>query len=208
MGVGDNFDTSTKGLTNRKTGRIAGSFESGRVEQDNNFGHPCNIGCGCKKVCDGLLGPCLIPPELTVTLTKSDKSRLEAEFNVTQGSQGKGNAETFHLIYSNGVWRGRKCCFDADSRIVLSKNDDGDDEFHYPEEGEDESLAGASLYFVRDENAAKSYGKHDENWESKHKLSGFFKFDSDDKPVTAVGCVDSEVMAHQLDLEQATKLRV
>ena len=93
MTVGDNFDTSSLGTRNRRTKRYAGSLETaglyGQWYQENNFGHPCNIGCGCKKVCDGLLGPCLLPPELQVTLVKSSSGRVSARIQTdTKGSQG------------------------------------------------------------------------------------------------------------------------
>ena len=182
MAVGDNFDTSTTGLINRRTGRIAGSFESGLTTQENNYGHPCNIGCGCKKVCDGVLGPCLLPPELTVTLTKSSTSRIEAEFNITQGTQGSAGAETYHLIYSNGVWKGRKCCFDDHEGGAA----------YGASFASSAGESGEAFYFVRDEDAAKTYGKDDDEWESKYKLNSFFKFNEEGKNIPAVGCVDSD----------------
>ena len=130
MAVGDNFDTSTAGLQNRRSNRIAGSFESGLTKQENNYGHPCNVGCGCKKVCDGVAGTCLLPPELTITIVNTPDGRVAAR-RIDDGSTGsgdpslKGTGELYHLIYNNGVWRGRKCCFgdECDPCDVTTLND-------------------------------------------------------------------------------------
>ena len=130
MAVGDNFDTSTAGLQNRRSNRIAGSFESGLTKQENNYGHPCNVGCGCKKVCDGVAGTCLLPPELTITIVNTPDGRVAAR-RIDAGSTGsgdpslKGTGELYHLIYNNGVWRGRKCCFgdECDPCDVTTLND-------------------------------------------------------------------------------------
>ena len=66
MGIGDNFDTSVPGLKNQRTGRASGHALSG---QDDNGGHPCNAGCGCKPVCsDAPWGGCMLPPELKISI--------------------------------------------------------------------------------------------------------------------------------------------
>ena len=65
MGIGDNFDTSNIGLRNARTGRKSGH---GHSWMDDNGGHPCNIGCGCKEVFYGAEGNCSLPPEIRVSI--------------------------------------------------------------------------------------------------------------------------------------------
>ena len=69
MGLGDNFDTSAEGLINYRTGRKSGHTLPG---QDNNGGHPCNIGCGCKSVFYGTEGNCMLPNEIKIGIAKVD----------------------------------------------------------------------------------------------------------------------------------------
>ena len=129
MGIGDNFDTSSKGLINQKTGRYTGgsafvqhpnTFNDGTHESDifeyyYNGGHPCNIGCGCHDVCEEFATtssphmPCYLPEELLISVTQDSYSRHQARETI---SNLKGGKDTFFLKYYNGAWRGRKGCTD------------------------------------------------------------------------------------------------
>ena len=124
MGIGDNFDTSSGGLKNQKTGRYSGKvagasfYEDGSHEQDilnyyYNGGHPCNVGCGCHDVCEGFASvgteatPCYLPEELLISVVQDETSRSNARVVIGSDQQDK---DTFFLRYHNGAWRGRKCC--------------------------------------------------------------------------------------------------
>lgn len=124
MSAGDNFDTTQPGLEGYKTKRRAGAgsisqtyMSSGAYaaqggKSDDNFGHPCNAGCGCKEVCEPNLTAmgdtgCLLPPELTIRVVQADsRDKARGAFGQTDGVDFK----TYHLKYSNGTWRGRRCC--------------------------------------------------------------------------------------------------
>ena len=125
MAIGDNFDTTTPGMINRTTGRRSGhgrmsrgtewddlrnEYKTGRYLSDDNMGHPCNAGCGCKSFCGGYSGPqgCFLPPELTITVAKAG-SRGEARAKIG-ASSSYGGGDIWHLVWSNGAYRGRKCC--------------------------------------------------------------------------------------------------
>jgi len=102
MTIGDNFDTSWPDLVNRSTGR-----------RSHNAHHPCNIGCGCIQQCSNNLTGYqpILPQELVLSIVKAG-SRDEARKKIQLGQ-----AERFDVKYSNGAWRGRKCCFDSDTRV-------------------------------------------------------------------------------------------
>ena len=84
MGLGDNFDTSAEGLVNYRTGRKSGHTRPG---QDNNGGHPCNVGCGCKSVFYGVEGNCMLPNEIKIGIAKVDPF-------CNDSSNGKTNDKT------------------------------------------------------------------------------------------------------------------
>ena len=84
MGLGDNFDTSVWGLKNYRTGRKSGHTYVG---QDDNGGHPCNVGCGCKSVFYGVEGNCMLPNEIKIGIAKVDPFCEDA-------SNGKTNDKT------------------------------------------------------------------------------------------------------------------
>ena len=124
MGIGDNFDTSSGGLVNQKTGRYSGkalvgdffkdgSHETNMLEHFYNGGHPCNIGCGCHSVCEPYTtsmsgdSSCYLPEELLISVVQDGTNRHSARAKI--GSLGYGN-DTFFLKYHNGAWRGRKSC--------------------------------------------------------------------------------------------------
>jgi len=124
MSAGDNFDTTQPGLEGYKTKRHAGhgpiaqTYMSGKEynpqggQSDNNLGHPCNAGCGCKEICDPNLTAmgetgCLLPPELTIRVAQAgSRQGARGEFAKVDGKDFK----TYHLKYENGTWRGRRCC--------------------------------------------------------------------------------------------------
>ena len=125
MSAGDNFDTTREGETSYKTKRHTGHFPlhqtymSGKdyapqyYKSDDNLGHPCNAGCGCKEVCDPNLTAtgetgCLLPPELTIRVAQAS-SRQGARDKFEKKVEGK-DFKTYHLKYENGTWRGRRCC--------------------------------------------------------------------------------------------------
>ena len=132
MAIGDNFDTTPPGYTNRTTSRRSGH---GRISQypghytDDNQGHPCNIGCGCKSACrsgteSDPAARCTLPPELTIHITKAG-SRTSARQNISSNQ----STEIVHLVYTKalggaGAWRGRKCCqFDANGNELCDPCD-------------------------------------------------------------------------------------
>ena len=131
MAIGDNFDTTPPGYTNQTTQRKSGH---GRISQpggysDDNKGHPCNIGCGCKTACrsgttSDPAATCTLPPELTIRITKAG-SRIDARENISSNQ----DTEVVHLVYSKsnvgiGAWRGRKCCqFDSDGNELCDPCD-------------------------------------------------------------------------------------
>ena len=124
MSAGDNFDTAPPGYKGYKTKRQAGggsinqAYMSGSdytpqgLKSDDNLGHPCNAGCGCKEVCEPNLSAigdtgCLLPPELTIRVAQAgSRQGARDQFGLTEGVDFK----TYHLKYSNGTWRGRRCC--------------------------------------------------------------------------------------------------
>ena len=132
MAIGDNFDPTPPGYTNRTTSRRSGH---GRISQypghytDDNQGHPCNIGCGCKSACRSGTesdpdARCTLPPELTIHITKAG-SRTSARQNISSNQ----STEIVHLVYTKalggaGAWRGRKCCqFDANGNELCDPCD-------------------------------------------------------------------------------------
>ena len=126
MAIGDNFDTTPPGFTNQTTLRKSGH---GRISQypghysDDNKGHPCNAGCGCKTAChEGTIydtdARCQLPPELTINVTTAS-SRGSARSQISAAPEKK-----VHLVYSNGAWRGRRCCeFDSDDNELCDPCD-------------------------------------------------------------------------------------
>ena len=125
MGIGDNFDTSSGGLQNQKTGRYSGKvagasfYEDGYHEQSvlnyfYNGGHPCNVGCGCHSVCSEFATPetegrpCYLPEELLISVVQDKQGRWYAREVI--GDEKEHGNDTFFLRYHNGAWRGRKCC--------------------------------------------------------------------------------------------------
>ena len=117
MGIGDNFDTSSGGLVNQKTGRYSGKvagasfYEDGYHEQNilnyfYNGGHPCNVGCGCHDVCDEFATassepmPCYLPEELLISVVQDKQGRWAARAVISdkeaKGRQGIGGAGTVY----------------------------------------------------------------------------------------------------------------
>ena len=113
MSAGDNFDTTREGETSYKTKRHTGHFPlhqtymSGKdyapqyYKSDDNLGHPCNAGCGCKEVCDPNLTAtgetgCLLPPELTIRVAQASsrqgaRDKFEKEYFLSQIKRFNGN---------------------------------------------------------------------------------------------------------------------
>jgi len=124
MAIGDNFDTTPPGFRNQSTGRYSGHgviAQSPGYYTDDNKGHPCNVGCGCKTACyQGTTSDpearCQLPPELTLHITRASK-RDYARAQMGGSSPWPlppATSVKVHLVYSNGAWRGRKCCeFDS-----------------------------------------------------------------------------------------------
>ncbi len=120
MAIGDPWDTAynpnyQNTLKNQHTGMSVWMPDnSDQVPQDDPLslkdrrkGRFCSEGCGCVDTyCDNLAGSrCVLPPELAVTIFRGPDGRYDARAAI---AGGKG--ETFHLKYSNGAWRGSRCC--------------------------------------------------------------------------------------------------
>ena len=138
MSAGDNFDTTQPGLEGYKTKRYAGhgpiaqTYMSGKdytaqgYKSDNNLGHPCNAGCGCKEICDPNLTAmgetgCLLPPELTIRVAQADSRQgARGKFGATDGNEFK----TYHLKYEKMLQNGKRFCRKADRllRPVFNNN--------------------------------------------------------------------------------------
>ena len=79
--------------------------------QSRNRGRFCGEGCGCVNTyCDSMALSegeygCNLPPELAITIVRNTQGRYEAKTDIETGG-----GETIHLKYSNGSWRGRRCC--------------------------------------------------------------------------------------------------
>lgn len=119
MTVGDNFDTSKPGLFNKSNYR-----------RSHESHHPCNIGCGCVQQCaNDLTGyQPILPQEMIISIVQAS-SRDEARKKIQLGE-----AERFHTKYSQGAWRGRKCCFDSDARVFYVEDDFQTSYFEWPVE--------------------------------------------------------------------------
>ena len=114
MGIGDNFDTSIPGLMNQRTGRASGH---GFLGQDDNGGHPCNVGCGCKPVCgDGIDGgSCSLPPEFRISILQlPDLCKDSNNSGIPTSDQTPEDCEA-----NNGT------CLDSEGDVKLDK-DGGD----------------------------------------------------------------------------------
>ena len=76
--------------------------------KERRKGRFCDEGCGCIDTgCDNLAGArCVLPPEIAITIIREPGGRYKAR----DGIQVDGAGETFHLKYSNGSWRGSRCC--------------------------------------------------------------------------------------------------
>ena len=124
MAIGDFWDSSYNpsyeyGLFNARTGKsqwlpdMSDEVRQNEVGtlQSRNRGRFCDEGCGCVTTyCDSMLlvegqYGCHLPPELAVTIVKNTQGRLSAKTDIEGGG-----GETIHLKYSNGSWRGRRCC--------------------------------------------------------------------------------------------------
>ena len=124
MAIGDFWDTSYNPsyeftLKNARTGKsqwvpdmsdIVPQWDTGTLKSRNK-GRFCSEGCGCVNTgCDSMLLAkgqygCHLPPELAVTVVRDPNGRYSAKSTVEGGG-----GETIHLKYSNGSWRGRRCC--------------------------------------------------------------------------------------------------
>jgi hypothetical protein len=124
MAIGDFWDSSYNpsyqgSVYNQDTGKFQWlpdmSDEVRQKEvgtlQSRNRGRFCDEGCGCVSTyCDSLLLAkgqygCHLPPELAITIVKNTNGRYDAKRDIEGGG-----GETIHLKYSNGQWRGRRCC--------------------------------------------------------------------------------------------------
>jgi len=120
MAIGDPWDTSYNPrynypLKNQHTGKPAWMPDaSDEVPQDNPLalkdrrkGRFCTEGCGCiDTYCSNLAGArCTLPPELAITIMRTPDGRYQARNGIENGE-----GETYHLKYSNGSWRGSRCC--------------------------------------------------------------------------------------------------
>ena len=117
MGVGDPWDTSYNPKNKTKKNRASGKMSWGpdlsdeypwdEKEDYKGYGRFCAEGCGCINTgCDNgfTTAQCILPNELTITLVKDKTGRVSARSGLT------GRGDVWHLKYSNGAWRGRKCC--------------------------------------------------------------------------------------------------
>lgn len=111
MGIGDNFDTSVPGLINQRTGRASGH---GMLGQDDNGGHPCNVGCGCKPVCqDGIDGgSCLLPPEFRISIIKQSDACMHSN-GIKTDDETPEDCES-----NNGT------CLDSEGKVKLDKDNE------------------------------------------------------------------------------------
>ena len=101
MAIGDNFDTTPPGFRNQTTGRYSGHdplvVQHPGHYPDDNKGHPCNVGCGCKTACnEGTQldqdARCQLPPELTIYITKAgDRDAAVRPAGVQGGVLGRGH---------------------------------------------------------------------------------------------------------------------
>ena len=132
MGIGDNFDTSIPGLMNQRTGRASGH---GFLGQDDNGGHPCNVGCGCKPVCgDGIDGgSCSLPPEFRISILQlPDLCKDSNNSGIPTSDQTPEDCEA-----NNGT------CLDSEGDVKLDKDggDYADKKSCETEEGKWETVA-------------------------------------------------------------------
>ena len=119
MAIGDPWDSSYNpsypNLRNQRTGKKSWWPDaSDEVPQDDPLsfkdrrgGRFCTEGCGCiDTYCDNLAGAkCQLPPEIAVTIIRTADGRYQARAGIEGGA-----GETYHLKYSNGAWRGSRCC--------------------------------------------------------------------------------------------------
>ena len=118
MAIGDPWDTSYNPkyrLKNKHTGEpVWAPDASDDTAQDSPLtiknrrkGRFCTEGCGCIDTgCSNLSdGACKLPPEIAVTIYRGPDGRYTARSDIANGE-----GETFHLKYSNGSWRGSRCC--------------------------------------------------------------------------------------------------
>ena len=119
MAIGDPWDSSynpdIKNLKNQITGEPVWKPDaSDEVSQDSPMtiknrkrGRFCTEGCGCIDTgCSNLGdGECKLPPEIAVTILRDPNGRYSARAGIAGGE-----GETIHLKYSNGAWRGSRCC--------------------------------------------------------------------------------------------------
>ena len=124
MAIGDFWDTSYNPsyqykLRNQRTGKYQWGPDFSDVNPQTETGtllsrgkgRFCSEGCGCVNTgCDSMLLAkgqfgCHLPPELAVTIVRNPDGRYEAKTDIEAG-----RGETIHLKYSNGSWRGRRCC--------------------------------------------------------------------------------------------------
>ena len=117
MGVGDPWDTSYDPSNTTKKNRASGKVSWGPdlsdehswedKEEYKGYGRFCAEGCGCINTgCDNGLteAQCILPNELSITLVQDEHGRVSAR----NGLASRG--DVWHLKYSNGAWRGKKCC--------------------------------------------------------------------------------------------------
>ena len=119
MAIGDPWDSSynpnISNLKNQITGEPVWKPDaSDEVSQDSPLtiknrkrGRFCTEGCGCIDTgCSNLGdGECKLPPEIAVTILRDPSGRYSARSGIAAGE-----GETIHLKYSNGAWRGSRCC--------------------------------------------------------------------------------------------------
>ena len=128
MGVGDPWDTSYDPKRKNKRNKTSQKISWGPDLSDEypwedkedykGYGRFCAEGCGCINTgCDnGFTGAqCILPNELTITLIKDENGRVSAR----GGLESRG--DVWHLRYSNGAWRGRKCCTKP-SDLAITEN--------------------------------------------------------------------------------------
>lgn len=178
MGVGDPWDTSYDPTNPKKRNRASGKLAWGpdvsdeysytEAHEHRGAGRFCKEGCGCVDLsCNSITGAtCSLPPEIVITLVKGETGRVEARAGVSGG-------DVWHLKYTNGLYRGRKCCTSDDTKVTGDV--DNFDEFGNQKEF-DESTAPFSLRTPRNCDPCKvttlPNGKESQCWRGQNKYLG------------------------------------